>query len=433
MFDVREMKDSGIEWIGEIPKGWCIKRLKFALSEPMKYGAAESGIDYEESLPRYIRITDITSNGELRQEGKLSLSEEQARGYILRTDAILFARSGATVGKTFLYQERFGRAAFAGYLISVYADTEKILSKWILYYTNSTAYWEWINRIFTQATIQNIGADKYSNMPLPVAPMEKQKKIVQILDKYTIEYNQLVADIKKQVDILEQYRQSIITEVVTMGLNTNVEMKDSGIDWIGKIPLSWETRKIGRLFTLRNEKNFKPLDEVQLLSLYTDIGVFPHGEQEERGNKAVHAEGYNIVKKNDIVVNIILAWMGAIGVSNYDGVTSPAYDVYMSDTSKVVPHYYHYVFRTKGIAGECYKYGRGIMLMRWRTYSSEFKQISVPFPPIDEQQAIADYLDDKCAQIDKIIEEMKKQIVTIEEYKKALIFEYITGKKENED
>ena len=130
------------------------------------------------------------------------------------------------------------------------------------------------------------------------------------------------------------------------------------------------------------------------------------------------------------MVNIILAWMGAIGISEYDGVTSPAYDVYIPDLSKVVPHYFHYVFRTQGIAGECYKYGRGIMMMRWRTYSPEFKAISVPYPPIKEQQEIANYLDEKCSEIDKLIAKKEQLLTEMENYKKAVIYEYVTGKKE---
>ena len=122
--------------------------------------------------------------------------------------------------------------------------------------------------------------------------------------------------------------------------------------------------------------------------------------------------------------------MGAIGVSNYDGVTSPAYDVYIPDLSKVVPHFFHYVFRTQGIAGECYKYGRGIMMMRWRTYSSEFKQIRVPFPSMEEQQSIADSLDTKCAEIDALIATKQAKIDELKDYKKSVIYEYVTGKKE---
>ncbi len=204
------------------------------------------------------------------------------------------------------------------------------------------------------------------------------------------------------------------------------KMKYSGVEWIGEIPANWKTIRIGKLFSLREERNIKPLEEVQLLSLYTDIGVFPHGEQEERGNKAVTADGYKIVKKNDIVVNIILAWMGAIGISNYDGVTSPAYDVYIPDLSKVIPHYFHYIFRTSGIAGECYKYGRGIMAMRWRTYSTEFKRIFVPYPNIDEQEKIATYLDKKCSEIDALVTDIQNEIETLGEYKRSVITEAVT-------
>lgn len=204
--------------------------------------------------------------------------------------------------------------------------------------------------------------------------------------------------------------------------------KDSGVEWIGAIPKGWDIIRIGYAFCLRSEKNYLPKDKVQLLSLYTGVGVFPTGSEKTKtsGNHAQTVSGYKIVHKNDIVVNIILAWMGAIGVSNYDGVVSPAYDVYIPDLLKIVPHYAHYVFRTDGIAGECFKYGRGIMLMRWRTYSSEFKQIKIPFPPLPEQQRIADFLDTKCGILDRTIDAVSRQIEDLEKYKKALITKTVT-------
>lgn len=204
--------------------------------------------------------------------------------------------------------------------------------------------------------------------------------------------------------------------------------KDSGIEWIGAIPEGWDIIRIGYAFCLRSEKNYLPKDKVQLLSLYTGVGVFPTGSENTKasGNHAQTVIGYKIVHKNDIVVNIILAWMGAIGESNYDGVVSPAYDVYIPDLLKIVPHYAHYVFRTDGIAGECFKYGRGIMLMRWRTYSSEFKQIKIPFPPLPEQQRIADFLDTKCGILDRTIDAVSRQIEDLEKYKKALITKTVT-------
>lgn len=204
------------------------------------------------------------------------------------------------------------------------------------------------------------------------------------------------------------------------------EMKDSGVEWLGKIPNHWMIRRIKNLFELRNEKNYEALEDVNLISLYTDKGVVQHSDlTETTGNKAVTAEGYKIVKEDDIVVNIILCWMGAVGRSAYNGVTSPAYDVYkpLHDTNS---KYYHYLFRTSQFNGECYRYGRGIMLMRWRTYSTEFRAISVPLPPEDEQKRIVDFLDKKIDDVDRLIGNVQKQIEKLKAYKQSLITEVVT-------
>lgn len=207
-------------------------------------------------------------------------------------------------------------------------------------------------------------------------------------------------------------------------------MKDSGIDWIGKIPDEWTRRQIRYLFEIRDERNYKPLSEVNLISVYTDKGVLQHSDIEQTtGNKAQNADGYKHVYKNDLVVNIILCWMGALGISDFDGVTSPAYDVYSpKNLDLIFPKYYHYLFRTPQFNGKCYTEGRGIMQMRWRTYSSEFKSIKIPLPPLPEQTKIANFLDKKCAQIDSIIEESKKSIEEYKTWKQSMIFEAVTGK-----
>lgn len=204
------------------------------------------------------------------------------------------------------------------------------------------------------------------------------------------------------------------------------EMKDSGVEWLGKIPNNWTIRRIKNLFELRNEKNYEALEDVNLISLYTDKGVVQHSDlTETTGNKAVTADGYKIVKEDDIVVNIILCWMGAVGRSAFNGVTSPAYDVYkpLHDTNS---KYYHYLFRTSQFNGECYRYGRGIMLMRWRTYSTEFRAISVPLPPEDEQERIVNYLDKKIDDVDRLIGNVQKQIEKLKAYKQSLITEVVT-------
>ena len=211
----REMKDSGVEWIGEIPATYSICKLKYLLKNHLKYGANESGIPYSDSLPRYIRITDITPDGNLKYTGKLSLSEESAKDYILEDGDILFARSGATVGKTFIYYQSYGRSAYAGYLIKASLNN-KVSPKFVYYYTCSSLYEIWKNSIFIQSTIQNIGADRYANLPVPVPKtLQEQEEIADYLDAKCAEIDKLIAKKEQLVKELESYKKSLIYEVVT--------------------------------------------------------------------------------------------------------------------------------------------------------------------------------------------------------------------------
>ena len=211
----RPMRDSGIPWIGEIPEGWEVRRLKGVLVRPLQYGASESGIGYNEALPRYIRITDITLDGKLKGEGALSLTEEAASDYILRDQDILLARSGATVGKAFLYEKQMGRAAFAGYLIRATVDVAKALPRFVYYTTLGCGYDDWRSSIAVSATIQNIGADKYNNYSLPIPPMKEQQAIADYLDEKCAAIDALVAEKEKLIADLEAYKKSLIFELVT--------------------------------------------------------------------------------------------------------------------------------------------------------------------------------------------------------------------------
>lgn len=425
----RQMKDSGVEWIGMIPIDWEARKLKYLLGCSMQYGANESGIEYDEKLPRYIRITDIDSKNNLKTENKLSLTEQMAKDYILNDNDILFARSGATVGKTFLYKSEYGRSAFAGYLIRATLDKRKTIPKFIFYYTLSEGYDLWKKYIFIQSTIQNIGADKYMNLVIPITSIDEQKKIVDYLDEKVGEIDSVITKTRETLEDYKKYKQAIITEAVTKGLNPDVEMKDTDNEWIGKIPAHWDYVRIQRLFEMVDERNDDP--NACLLSLYTSLGVKPRSELEEKGNKAVTVMNYKIVKKDDVIVNKLLAWMGAIGYSEYDGVTSPDYDVYRAkENAPVVKTYYNEYFRHTCFKDDCYKYGHGIMLMRWRTYPEEFLRIKVPNPPLEEQKEIAKYLDEKCSEIDKLIAKKEELLADLERYKKSLIYEYVTGKKE---
>lgn len=210
-----KMKDSGVEWIGEIPEHWENRKLKTLLLEAMKYGANESGEIYDENEPRYIRITDITLDSKLKDEGKLSLPLDIAKPYLLEDGDILFARSGATVGKSFIFKEEYGLSAFAGYLIKAKLNKNIAIPQFVFYYTLSNSYNEWKKRIFIQATIQNIGADKYSNMNVAIPTINEQQQIVDYLDKKCSSIDKLISNKEKLIEKLTEYKKSLIYECVT--------------------------------------------------------------------------------------------------------------------------------------------------------------------------------------------------------------------------
>lgn len=210
------MKDSGVEWIGDIATTHRVYRLKFLLSSPMQYGANESGDKFVEDSVRYIRITDITADGRLKDdENNQYLPIEVAESYLLKDKDILFARSGGTVGKSFLYRESYGTSAYAGYLIKAECDQAELLPEYLIYYTQSSLYELWKNMIFIQATIQNIGANKYSNMEIPVPSIQEQSAIVEYLSGKCDQIDQLITIKQKKIDKLNEYKKSLIYEYVT--------------------------------------------------------------------------------------------------------------------------------------------------------------------------------------------------------------------------
>ncbi|NPD47055.1 restriction endonuclease subunit S [Lentimicrobium sp. S6] len=202
--------------------------------------------------------------------------------------------------------------------------------------------------------------------------------------------------------------------------------KDSGVEWLGEIPEHWEARRVKSIFRLVIEPAEKDNNE-ELLSVYTDIGVRPRKELAERGNKASTTDGYWKVKKGDVIVNKLLAWMGAIGISNYNGVTSPAYDI-LRPRQNINGGFYHNLFRTSTCISELKKHSRGIMNMRLRLYFDKFGDVVVPLPPIEEQNTIAQHLDQKTKKIDQAISQKEKMIALLKERKQIMIQELVTGK-----
>ena len=408
----KNVKNSGIEWIGEIPSDWKLVKVKHL---------------FVIGRGRVIPTTELIDDGKYPVYSSQTINDG-CMGYIntydFDGDFLTWTTDGVYAGSVFKRSGKFNCTNVCGTLKCKVIDVD------IDYLWYAIDYCSNYNKR-TDINGAKIMNNEMAKIVIALPDYEYQKKVSNYLSDKCKNISRLIKIEEQQIEKLKEYKQSIITEVVTKGLDKNVELKDSGVEWIGKIPNHWKIVRIKNAFTLNNERtNETDLEKVNLISLYTDKGVIQHSDLiETTGNKAITAEGYKIVKKKDIVVNIILCWMGAIGMSEYDGVTSPAYDIY-TPKNHVVSKYYHYLFRTSNFNGECFRYGRGIMLMRWRTYSTEFTSIHIPYPNLKEQERIVEYLDVKCNDVDKLIDVKQKRIEKLNEYKKSLIYEYVTGKKE---
>lgn len=401
MLKMRKMKDSGIEWIGEIPEGWEIAKAKYFID--ISHGS------------------DPKTQGFIPVYGSGSESFKTCGEY-KEGPAVLIGRKGATLHIPHYIEGKYWNVDTA---FDVKSKSHCIL-KFYYYLAACFDYKYYIS----QTTLPGMTQSNYYNMFLPVPSLSKQFQIATYLDAHGAAFDFLISKVRSSIEEYKKLKQAVITQAVTKGVRGEREMKDSGVEWIGEIPVEWSVQRIKTIFSIRNERNFLPLEQVNLISLYTDKGVIQHCDIEKTtGNKASNADGYKKVCPNDMIVNIILCWMGAIGRSDYAGVTSPAYDVYVP-SPEIECRFYHYYFRTLGFSGDCYKNGRGIMAMRWRTYSDQFRSIKVVVPPLEEQKEIVDYLDAKCAEIDKLIAKKEQLVKELESYKKSLIYEVVTGKRE---
>ncbi|RLD57469.1 MAG: hypothetical protein DRJ01_13820 [Bacteroidetes bacterium] len=206
---------SGIKWIGNIPIGWNVINLKYLVKHKLKYGANEEAKNADINEPRYIRITDFGYDGKLRNDTYRSLPLNKAKEYLLKEGDILFARSGATVGKSFQFKNFTGLACFAGYLIKATPNEKIILSDYLYLYTQSLFFEAWKNQIFDKATIENIGADKYSVLKVIVPPVYEQKEIVKKIIKDSNIFNNSISKAKTEITKIKEYQESLITNIVT--------------------------------------------------------------------------------------------------------------------------------------------------------------------------------------------------------------------------
>lgn len=300
-------------------------------------------------------------------------------------------------------------------------------ARYIIYYLRSLA----MNDVFIALStgIRERSCDlrwnKISVLPFVRPSFSEQKRIADFIDEKCGDIDSLIGLQEKIIEKLKAYKISIITEVVTKGLNPNVKLVSSDIEWIDEIPKDWKTIRIKNLLKERKERSESGLEEP--LSMSQKHGLIPTKEMDVIPNMASSFVGAKIVYTSDLVFNKLKAHLGVFSVSKYYGLVSPDYAVYYS-TGRADLKYLEYLFKTPKCIGEFKKRSTGVGAGLTRLYTNDLYSILIPFPSLSEQQSIASYLDDKCSEIDNLVAIKQQKIEKLKDYKKSIIYEAVTGK-----
>jgi len=412
---MREMKDSGIEWIGEIPVNWGFSKIGNL------YTLRNTKVSDRDYPP-----LSVTNKGILPQlETAAKSNAHDDRKLLCIGDFAINSRSDRR-GSCGISKYN-GSVSLINIILRPITEMNPQYYDWLFHTIQfGDEFYKWGHGIVDDLWTTNWQDMKKITIPIP--PLSEQQAISAYLDKKCFEIDSLTADIQKQIETLEEYKRSVITEAVTKGLNPDAEMKDSGVQWVGEMPTHWKKHPIYYYFSERKNKNSLGT-ETNLLSLSYGKII----RKDINSNGGLLPEGfntYNIIEINDIIIRPTDLQNDKrslrTGISREHGIITSAY-IAMKVRKNVNPRYFHYLLHAYDVMKVFYNMGNGV---RQGLNFSEFSRLMVLEPPLDEQQQIADYLDQKCTQIDGIISDKKKQLETLEEYKKSLIFEYVTGKKE---
>ena len=403
-----EMKDSGIDTIGKIPTHWSLCRLRF-LCKIMTGNQDTQNAVGDGIYPFYVRSPKI----------------ERANSYTFDGESILMAGDGAGAGKVF--HHAFGKYAIHQRVYCFY-DFNNIVPRYFYYFISNQFSLE-IDKGSAKSTVASVRLPMLQNFVLCMPTTKEQTSIATYLDTQCAKIDEIIAQAKNSIEDYRQWKASIIYEAITKGLDQNIELKDSGIEWIGEIPADWAIIRVKNLLTEINDRSGSGLE--QPLSMSQSLGVVP-SSMIAVANPATSYIGAKIVQPNDLVFNKLKAHLGVFAVSSFRGLVSPDYAVYRAN-ERVDPKFLEYLFKTPNCIQEFKKYITGVGAGLSRLYTNDLFNIKVALPVVSVQRHIVEYLNGFCSQADALIYEKQSLIDDLEAYKNSLIYEVVTGKRRVED
>ena len=411
---MREMKDSGLQWAGNIPYDWNTTKGKYFMA------ILERPIKDDDGVITCFRNGEVTLRANRREDGFTIATVEAGYQGIEPGDLVIHGMDGFA-GAIGISDSR-GKGTPA---LNVLACSEN--KKYIMYLLRAMAYTEVFMALSTGIRVRTCDTNwkKLRSLDYLIPPEEEQQRIADFLDDKCAEIDTLTADIQTQIDTLEQYKRSVNTETVTKGLDPDAEMKDSGIQWIGNMPVHWDVIR-GKYILRYMQKPVREDDGV--ITCFRDGEVTLRSNRREDGFTMSDKEiGYQGIDVGDLVVHGMDGFAGSIGISDSRGKASPVLNVLDTDQCK---RYIMYYLRSMAYSDVFLALATGIRVrscdLRW----NKLAELSYPVPPLDEQNAIVKHIDSVLSKADAVIADKKAQLATLDEYKKSLIFEYVTGKKE---
>ncbi len=414
---MRAMKDSGLPWAGSIPETWAVKKGKFFLN------IQTLPVREDDGIITCFRDGEVTLRSNRREEGFTISTTEAGYQGVNQGDLIVHGMDG--------FAGAIGISDSRGKATPVLNNLETIENKrYLMYELRTMAFCELFQALSTGIRVRTCDTNwgKLRSIEYFLPSIKEQKKIATFLDFKCAEIDALSADIQSEIDTLEAYKRSVISEAVTKGLINNVPMKDSGIAWVGEIPATWIIHPVYVFFGERKNKNYA-LQEQNLLSL--SYGRIVRKDIDTVGGLLPASfNTYNIVEAGDIIIRPTDLQNDKrslrTGLATERGIITSAY-IDLAPKGDINSAYFHYLLHSYDVQKVFYNMGNGV---RQGLNYSEFSKLMIFAPPRDEQNSIVDYLNDKCAEIESIIAQKQEQLTVLADYKKSIIYEYVTGKKE---
>lgn len=411
-------KDSGVQWLGEIPVHWEVNKAKY-------YLYSKKSIIGKESVN--CQRLALTLNGVIKREDgdDIGLNPEKLDTYqLVEKNNLIFKLIDLENYKT----SRVGLSPYKGIVSPAYIrliNKSKVNVRFLEYYYLNMWYRRIFNDLGAPGVRSNLSSKDLLNLPILLPSATEQEVIVSTLDSTTAQIDAAIAQQQKMIDLLNERKQIIINNAVTKGLDPNVPLKNSSVKWIGEIPEHWEIIRIKYL--LKESKERSETGNEEPLSMSQIYGLIPTKQMDVIPNMASSYVGAKKVREGDLVFNKLKAHLGVFSVSQYEGLVSPDYAVYKS-TGRANLRFLEYIFKTPNCIHEFVKLITGVGAGLSRLYTSDLYTIYCALPSIEEQASICDFIEKKTANIVETISNYKKQISLLQERKQIIINDVVTGK-----